>query len=43
MKRIITLAAALLLMMPLSAQWMCQPTPNDTLRSTIDRQDGKNG
>ena len=42
MKRILTtLTAAFLLVLPLSAQWMRQPTPNDTLRSTIVLPDGK--
>ena len=40
MKRILLLAA-LCCTLPLSAQWMRQPTPNDTLRSTVALPDGR--
>ena len=40
MKRILLLAA-LCCSLPLSAQWMRQPTPNDTLRSAVVLPDGK--
>ena len=41
MKRLLILSAACLLALPLSAQWMRQPTPNDTLQSTRTLPDGK--
>ena len=40
MKRFLLLAA-LCCSLPLSAQWMRQPTPNDTLRSAVALPDGK--
>ncbi|MCR5351322.1 MAG: endo-1,4-beta-xylanase Z [Bacteroidales bacterium] len=40
MKKIFTLAA-ICCALPLSAQWMRQTTPNDTLRSTVVLPDGK--
>ncbi|MBR5724079.1 MAG: endo-1,4-beta-xylanase Z [Bacteroidales bacterium] len=40
MKRLILLFAALCCVLPLSAQWMRQPTPADTLHSTVVLPDG---
>ena len=40
MKRLILLLAALCCVLPLSAQWMRQPTPADTLHSTVVLPDG---